>query len=55
MITVLDWQNSYESKIISVDDFAAVLHERGEQNNFIPYSFKITNGTITEISEHYVP
>ena len=55
MITVLDWQNSYEPKIISVDDFVAVLHERGEQNIFIPYTFEITNGEITQISEHYVP
>ena len=55
MITVLEWQNSYEPKIISADDFIAVLQERGEQNNFIPYFFKVTNGTITEISEHYVP
>lgn len=55
MITVLDWQNSYEPKIISVDDFDAVLHERGEQNVFIPYTFEIANGEITQISEHYVP
>ena len=55
MITVLDWQNSYEPKIVSVDDFVAVLHERREQNAFIPYTFEITNGEITQISEHYVP
>ena len=55
MITVLDWQNSYEPKIIPVDDFIAVLHERGEQNVVIPYTLEITNGEITQISEHYVP
>ena len=55
MITVLDWQSSYEPKTISADDFAAVLHERGEQNIFIPYSLEMTNGEITQISEHYVP
>ena len=54
-ITVLDWQNSFEPHTISVEKFVAVLQERGEQNNFIPYSFKVRNGTITEISEHYVP
>ena len=54
-ITVLDWQNSYEPQTISAEKFFAVLQERGEQNNFIPYAFTITNGTMTEISEHYVP
>ena len=54
-ITVLDWQNSYEPQTISAENFFAVLQERGEQNNFIPYAFTITNGTMTEISEHYVP
>ena len=54
-ITVLDWQNSYEPQTISAEKFVAILQERGEQNNFIPYTFKITNGAIIEISEHYVP
>ena len=54
-ITVLDWQNSFEPKTISAEQFDAVLQERGEQNNLIPYTFKVTNGVITEISEHYVP
>ena len=54
-ITVLDWQNSFEPKTISAEQFDAVLKERGEQNNLIPYTFKVTNGVITEISEHYVP
>ena len=54
-ITILDWQNSFETQSISAEKFVAALQERGEQNNFIPYSFKVRNGTITEISEHYVP
>lgn len=54
-ITVLDWQNSYETQSISAEKFVAILQERGEQNKFIPYSIKVRNGTITEISEHYVP
>ena len=54
-ITVLDWQNSYEPLKISAEDFITVLQERGEQNNFIPYTLKTANGEITEISEHYVP
>lgn len=54
-ITVLDWQNSYEPLEVSAEDFIAVLQERGEQNNLIPFSLKTANGEITEISEHYVP
>ena len=54
-ITVLDWQNSFEPKTISAEQFDAVLQERGELNQGIPYSIKVMNGTITEISEHYVP
>ena len=54
-ITVLDWQNSFETQSISVEKFVAVLQERGEENSFIPYTIKVTNGAITEISEHYVP
>lgn len=54
-ITILDWQNSFEPQTISVDNFIAVLQERGEQNTSIPYSLEIVNGKITKISEHYVP
>ena len=55
MITILDWQNSFEPQTISVDDFIAVLQERGEQNAFIPYILEIANGEIIKISERYVP
>ena len=55
MITVLDWQNSFEQKIISVDDFITFLQERGEHNAFIPYTLEIANGEIIKINEHYVP
>ena len=54
-ITVLDWQNSFEPQSVSVEKFVAALQERGELNQGIPYSVKITNDTVTEISEHYVP
>ena len=55
MITILDWQNSFEPQTISVEKFVTILQERGEQNIGIPYSLEISNGEITQISEHYVP
>ena len=54
-ITILDWQNSFEPQTISAEKFVTILQERGEQNIGIPYSLEITNGEITQISEHYVP
>lgn len=54
-ITVLDWQDSYAPLEITADRFAALLEERGEQNEHIPYEFVVKNGEVTEITEHYVP
>lgn len=52
-ITVLD--TPYQLLTVSTEDFISILQERGEKNEFTPYSFEITNGEITQIREHYVP
>lgn len=54
-IKVLDWKNSYAPLEISADQLAALLTERGEQNEGIPYEFVVKNGEVTGITEHYVP
>ena len=54
-IQVLDWHDSYVPIEISAEQLAAVLTERGEMNDVIPYEFVMKNGEVTEITEHYVP
>lgn len=50
---ILDWQNSYEPKNISLKEFSAVLKEREGLN--IPYVLTIKKQKIVKIEEHYVP
>lgn len=52
-ITVLD--TPYQLLTVATEDFISILQERGEKNEFTPYSFEITNGEITQIREKYVP
>lgn len=54
-ITILDWQDSYQPREISAEEFEQVLSERGEQNRLIPYEYDLEGGRIVAIREHYVP
>lgn len=51
--TVLDWENSYEPKEITVEELSAVLEER--RNAKVPYLLTIEEQEIVKIEEHYVP
>lgn len=57
-ITILDHNDSYMPIQVSIEELFTVLEERRELSEisyYIPYTFVITNGEITELTEQYTP
>lgn len=57
-VTILDHNDSYMPIQVSIEELFTVLEERRELSEisyYIPYTFIITNGKITELIEQYTP
>lgn len=56
--TVLDWTiygGTYEPVKVTLEELRAILEERKNVNDIVPYYLTIRDGEITDITEQYVP